>query len=172
MDTSVVLWCKCCLTSALLLERCRLRCRSISVELGTAPSQPTALRSSGQQTRSSSACTRDLEHASFSFSHLLVSHVSLVSHTSHTHRMSHSWHSSLSVRFRESASSFASSLAMSGRTLVLNGELVDTVRDNACRSCPSDPSRCCTIPCLSHQRLMMMSCAFSLRLSTYHGILN
>ena len=40
---------KCCLVSALLLERCRLRCRSISVNLGTAPSRTTALSLSSLQ---------------------------------------------------------------------------------------------------------------------------
>ena len=69
---------------------------------------------------------------------LFVSHVSLVSRTSHSYRtshlyrMSHSRHSSLSVRFRESASSYASSVDNSSCdqvALVLNEELVDTDRD-------------------------------------------
>ena len=41
------------------LERCRLRCRSISVELGTAPSRSTALRLSSHQAHPPSTRTRD-----------------------------------------------------------------------------------------------------------------
>ena len=44
---------KCCLVPALLHERCRLRCRSISVKLGTAPSRTTALSLSSQQSHPS-----------------------------------------------------------------------------------------------------------------------
>ena len=46
----------CCLTPALLLERRRLRCRSISVNLGTAPSRSTTLSLSSQQAHPPSAC--------------------------------------------------------------------------------------------------------------------
>ena len=49
----------CCLVSALLLERCRLRCRSISAKLGTAPSRSTAWRLSSQQAHPPSTRTRD-----------------------------------------------------------------------------------------------------------------
>ena len=49
---------KCCLFPALLLERCRLRCRSISVNLGTAPSRTTALSLSSQQAHPPSGCVR------------------------------------------------------------------------------------------------------------------
>ena len=77
---------------------------------------------------------------------LLVSYVSLVSHTSHSyrtshlHRMSHSWHTSLSVRFRESASTRAPALAcIVARGMLGCGSLLcTTVRP------PSTPPR--TIP--------------------------
>ena len=49
----------CSLVSAPLLERCRLRCRSISAKLGTAPSRSTALRLSIQQAHPPSTRTRD-----------------------------------------------------------------------------------------------------------------
>ena len=49
---------KCCLVSALLLERCRLRCRSITVNIATAPSRTTALSLSSQQAHPPSACAR------------------------------------------------------------------------------------------------------------------
>ena len=47
---------KCLLVPALLFERCRLRCRSIPVNLGTAPSRTTALSLSSQQPHPPSAC--------------------------------------------------------------------------------------------------------------------
>ena len=93
-------------TSALFLERCRLRRRSISVDLGTARVRQVVKLI--HLVLNISYCSY---HTSHSGQH--TSHSCRTSHlyrTYHLYRTSRLWHSSLSLRFRESARFFASSV--------------------------------------------------------------
>ena len=107
---------KCCLVSALLLERCRLRCRSISVEVGTAPSRTTTLRLSSRQAHPPSTCTKDSGQGQ-----------RLIDRPGTLTRLTRI------ARFRESSSSFASSVGNSSWDvkphLFSMRSLVDTVGD-------------------------------------------
>ena len=98
-----------------LLERCRLRCRSISVNLGTAPSRTTALSLSSQQSHPPSACAR--------------SWAGLTTHRSSWHfDSSHSYRTY--QRIRELLRFICGQLLLGRQAaLVLNEKLVDTVGD-------------------------------------------
>ena len=106
---------KCCLFRARLLERCRLRCRSIPVNLGTAPSRTTALSLSSQQAHPPSACAR--------------SWAGLTTHRPSWHfDSSHSYRTFQRIRV---LLRFICGQLLLGRqaALVLNEKLVDTVGD-------------------------------------------
>ena len=105
---------KCCLVPA-LLERCRMRCRSVSLNLGTAPSQTTALSLSSQQLHPPSACAR--------------SWAGLTTHRSSWHfDSSHSYRTF--QRIRELLRFICGQLLLGRQAaLVLDEKLVDTVGD-------------------------------------------
>ena len=102
----------CCLVSAPLLERRRLRCRSISVNLATAPSRSWALSLSSQQAQTPSACA--------------TSWAGLT-----THRSSWHFHSFRTFqRIRELLRFICGQLLLGCQAAhVLNERLVDTVGD-------------------------------------------